>query len=95
MLTIVRYGDLWVNKVSVRFLQLDLKNTNNIQVQLYRLGINKEVHALLNLANLCSWEHTYRQCLQNRKPQMPSSAESWVRGMKDDEFLVHCVKWLN
>ena len=31
---------LWVNKVSVRFLQqLDIKNKNKTWVQLYRFGI--------------------------------------------------------
>ena len=29
MPTIVHFGDSWVNKVSVRFLQLDLKNYKN------------------------------------------------------------------
>ena len=28
MLTRVCFGDLWVNKVSINFLQLDLKNKN-------------------------------------------------------------------
>ena len=29
MLTLVRFGDLWVNKVNISFLQqLDLKNKN-------------------------------------------------------------------
>ena len=41
MPTIVCFGNLWVNKVSVRFLQqLDLKNKNKTEVQLYRFGIN-------------------------------------------------------
>ena len=39
MLTIVCFGDWWVNKVSVGFLQqLDLKNKT--WVELYRFGIN-------------------------------------------------------
>ena len=42
MLTIVCYEDLWVNKVSISFLQqLDLKkNQNKTKVHLYRFGIS-------------------------------------------------------
>ena len=41
MHTIVCFGDLWVNKASVNFLQqLDLKNKNKAEVQLYQFGIN-------------------------------------------------------
>ena len=41
MLTIVRFGDLWFNKVSISFLQqLNPKNNNKTKVQLYRFGIN-------------------------------------------------------
>ena len=48
MLTIVSYGDLWVNKVNISFLQqLDLKNKNKTKVQLYLLGINGLKHLLL------------------------------------------------
>ena len=41
MLTIVCFGDLWVSKVNVRFVQqLDLKNKNKTSVQFHRFGIN-------------------------------------------------------
>ena len=41
MLTIVCFGDLLVNKVSVSFLQqMDIKNKNKSYVQLYRFVIN-------------------------------------------------------
>ena len=41
MLTIVWFGDLFVNKVSISFLQqLDLKNKNQTWVQLNQFGIN-------------------------------------------------------
>ena len=41
MLTIVCFGDLWVNKDSTSFLQqLNLKNINKTLVHLYRFGIN-------------------------------------------------------
>ena len=41
MLTIVCFGDLWINKVIISFLQqLDLEIETKTQVQLYRFGIN-------------------------------------------------------
>ena len=41
MFTIVCFGDIWVNKVSISFLQqLDLKNKNKTKVQLHRFDIN-------------------------------------------------------
>ena len=47
MLTIVCYGDLWVNKVSVSFLQqLDLLKKIEPQVQLYRFGVRQFAIAL-------------------------------------------------
>ena len=39
MLTIVRSGDLWVNKVSISFLQVNLKNKNWTSVQLLIIPI--------------------------------------------------------
>ena len=48
MLTMVCFGDLWVNKVSISFLkQLDRKNKNKTWVQLYRFGINGLIHLWL------------------------------------------------
>ena len=48
MLTIVCFGDLWVSKVIVSFLQqLDLKNKYKPKVQLYRFGVNGLTHSIL------------------------------------------------
>ena len=40
MLTIVLFGDSWVNKVSANFYNWTLKTENKTQVQLWRFGIN-------------------------------------------------------
>ena len=48
MLTIVCFGDLWINKFSVSFLQqLDHKNSYKTKVQLYLFGINGLIDHLL------------------------------------------------